>query len=53
MSPKKHVRTILNVYNLPNYFWANVVYTIAYVLNKTLIRPILKKWKKYKGRSLI
>jgi len=39
-----------NESKLPKYFWA---YTAAYVLNKTLIRPILKKtpYELYKGRK--
>ena len=34
-------RTMLNESKLPMYFWADVVRIAAYVLNKTLIRPIL------------
>ena len=37
------VRTMLNESKLPKYFWADAVNTVAYVLNITLIRPILKK----------
>jgi len=36
-------RTMLNESNLPKYFWDDIVYTVAYVLNKTPIRPILNK----------
>ena len=46
-------RTILNENNLPKYFWAEVVNTSCYVLNRILLRPILKKtpyelWKNKK-----
>ena len=46
-------RTMLNESGLPKYFWADAVYTASYVLNKTLIRPILKKtpYELYKGRK--
>ena len=45
---------MLNESKLPKYFWADAVYTTAYVLNKTLIRPILRKtpYQLYKGRKL-
>ena len=44
-------RTMLNENNLPKYFWAEAVNTSSYVLNRILLRPILKKtpyelWKK-------
>jgi len=44
---------MLNESKLPKYFWADAVYTAAYVLNRTLIRPILKKTpcELYKGRK--
>jgi len=44
---------MLNKSKLPKYFWADAVYTAAYVLNRTLIRPILKKtpYELYKGRK--
>jgi len=35
-------RTMLNEYDVPKYFWADVVSTACYVLNRMLIRPILK-----------
>ena len=46
-------RTMLNENNLPKYFWAGVVNTSCYVLNRVLLRPILKKtphelWKNKK-----
>ena len=34
---------MLNESNLRKYLWEDVVYTASYVLNKTSIRPILKK----------
>ncbi|KAL2318887.1 hypothetical protein Fmac_032763 [Flemingia macrophylla] len=34
---------MLNENNLPKYFWADAVSTACYVLNKIIIRPILKK----------
>ena len=44
---------MLNESNLPKYLWTYVIYTASYVLNKTLIRPILKKtpYELYKGRK--
>ena len=36
-------RTVLNKNNLPKYFWAETVNTSCYVLNRILLRPILKK----------
>ena len=36
-------RTMLNENNLPKYFWAEMVNTSCYVLNRVLLRPILKK----------
>ena len=46
-------RTMLNESNPPKYFWTDAVYTTSYVLNKTLIRPILKKtpYELYRGRK--
>ena len=46
-------RTMLNEINLPKYFWAEAVNTSCYVLNRILLRPILKKtpyelWKNKK-----
>ena len=45
-------RTMLNEFSLPKYFWADVVYTASYVLNRTF-RPILKKtpYKLYNCRK--
>jgi len=34
---------MLNEYNIPKYFWVDVVNIVAYVLNRILIRTILKK----------
>jgi len=44
-------RTLQNETKLPKYFWADVVSTICYTLNRVLIRPILKKtpYELYKG----
>ena len=36
-------RTMLNENNLPKYFWAKAVNTSCYILNRVLLRPILKK----------
>ena len=46
-------RTMLNESNLPKYLWADVVYIASYVLNRTLIRHILKEtpYELYKGRK--
>jgi len=46
-------RTLLNETNLPKYFWADAVNTVCYVLNKVLIRHILKKTlnELFKGRK--
>ena len=46
-------RAMLNEKNLQKYFWADAVSTACYVLNRILIRPILKKtpYELYKGRK--
>ena len=46
---------MLNENNLPKYFWADVVSTACYVLNRVLIRPILKltPYELFKGRKPI
>jgi len=46
-------RTMINEYNVPKYFWADVVSTACYVLNRMLIRPILKitPYELFKGRK--
>jgi len=36
-------RTMLSESSLPKYFWADVVSTSCYVMNRVLIRPISKK----------
>ena len=36
-------RIILHEYNLPLYFWAKVVNTSCYILNRVFKRPILNK----------
>jgi len=45
-------RTMLNENSLPMYFWADAVNTTCYVLNRVLIRLILKKtpYELFKGR---
>ena len=35
-------RTMLNENNVPKYLWAKMVNTACYVLNRILLRPILK-----------
>ena len=42
-SLQEMTRTMLNENNLPKYFWAEAVNTSCYVLNKKILRPILKK----------
>nr|KYP46043.1 Retrovirus-related Pol polyprotein from transposon TNT 1-94 [Cajanus cajan] len=44
-------RTMLNETNLPKYFWVDAINTTCHVLNKFLIRPILKRtpYEIYKG----
>jgi len=44
-------RTLLNETYLPKYFWVDAVSTTFYVLNKVLIRPIIKKtpYELFKG----
>jgi len=46
-------RTLLNDTNLPKYFWVEAVNNACYIMNKALIRPILKKtpYELYKGRK--
>ena len=46
-------KTLLNDTNLPKYFWAEAVNTAFYIMNRALIRPILKKtpYELYKGRK--
>jgi len=46
-------RTILSESYLPKYFWVDAVSTTYYVINKILIRPILKKthYKVFNGRK--
>jgi len=44
---------MLNETELPKYFWVDVVSTTCYVLNRVLIRPMLKKttYELFKGRK--
>jgi len=46
-------RTILIESSLPKYFWVDVVSTTCYVMNRVLIRPILKKtpYELFNGRK--
>ena len=46
-------RTMLNEYNVAKYFWADVASTTCYVLNRMLIKPILKitPYELFKGRK--
>jgi len=46
-------RTMLNKHNVPKYFWVDAVSTACYVLNRMLIRPILKitPYELFKGRK--
>ena len=38
--------------SLPRYFWAEAINTVSYILNRALVRPILKKtfYELWKGR---
>ena len=51
--PKELARTMLSESSLPKYFWADVVSTSCYVMNRVLIRPILKKtpYELFNGRK--
>jgi len=46
-------RTLLNEIDFPKYFWVDTVNTTCYVLNRVLIRSILKKtpYELLKGRK--
>ena len=46
-------RTLLNDTSLPKYFWAEAVNTACYIMNRALIRPILKKtpYELFNGRK--
>ena len=48
------IRTMFHENNLPTYFWAEVVNTSCYILNKVLIRPSLDKtsYKLWKNKKL-
>ena len=43
MCIRDRARTLLNATDLPKYLWADAISTTCYVLNRVLIRPILKK----------
>jgi len=42
-SLKELARTMLSESSLPKYFWVDLVSTSCYVMNRVLIRPILRK----------
>jgi len=46
-------RTMLSEFSLPKYFWADAISTSCYVMNRVLIRPILKKtpYELFNGRK--
>ena len=46
-------RTMLSESSLPKYFWADAISTSGYVMNRVLIRPILKKtpYELFNGRK--
>ena len=46
-------RTMLSEYDLPRYFWAEAVNTASYIINRVMIRPILKKtaYELFKGKK--
>jgi len=46
-------KTLLNDTNLPKYLWVEAVNTTCYIMNRALIRLILKKtpYELYKGRK--
>ena len=52
ISLEELARTILNETLLPKYFWGDAVNIVSYVLNRVLIRPVLKKtpYEVFKGR---
>jgi len=43
ISLEELARTMLSEFSLPKYFWVDVVSTSCYVMNRVLIKPILKK----------
>ena len=51
---KEIARNMLCESNLPKYFWAEAINTSYYILNRALIRPILKKipYELWKDRKL-
>ena len=46
-------RTMLCENNLPRYFWAEAINTSCYIINRAMVRPILKKtpYELFKGRK--
>jgi len=53
MSLEELSQTMLSESSLPKYFWVDAVSTSCYVMNKVLIRPILKKtpYELFNGRK--
>ena len=53
MSLDELASTILSGSSLPKYFWADAISTTCYVMNRVLIRPILKKtpYELFNGRK--
>ena len=52
-SLEEMVRTMLCENNLPRYFWAKAIFTACYVVNRAMIKPILKKtpYELWNGRK--
>jgi len=53
ISLEESAKTMLSESSLHKYFWADVVSTSCYVMNRVLIRPILKKtpYELFNGRK--
>ncbi|GJS57766.1 retrovirus-related pol polyprotein from transposon TNT 1-94 [Tanacetum coccineum] len=53
MTLQEMSRTMLNEQSIPQKFWCNVVDTSTYILNRILIRPILRKtpYEIFRGRK--
>ena len=54
-SPEDLAKTMLNETLLLKYFWVDAVNTTSYILNRVLIRLILKKttYELFKGRRFV
>jgi len=50
----KIARAMLNEKNLPNYFWAEAVIIVDYIMNRTPIATVhgMKPEKKFTGKKL-